>query len=72
MFMANADIRAAAKKATIPFWRIAQEVNVSESTFTRKMRIELSEAEKTKILEIIKNLSKEAENHANANSRAGI
>ena len=59
MFIANADIRTAAKDATIPFWRIAREINVSESTFTRKMRVELSETEKQKIFEIIKKLSED-------------
>ena len=61
MTLANQEIRTSAKKSGVPFWKIALEIGVSEPTFTRKMRLELSDEEKTKILDIIKKLSKGVE-----------
>ncbi|WP_458398185.1 hypothetical protein [Anaerotignum sp.] len=59
MTFANQEIRTSAKKSGVPFWRIALEIGVSEPTFTRKMRLELSDEEKQKIFAIIDRLSAE-------------
>lgn len=54
--MANNEIRLAAKKAGIPFWAIAQTLEISEATFTRRMRNPLPPEEAARILKIIENL----------------
>ena len=59
MYLANTEIRKAAKAANIPLWKIALELGISEATMTRKMRCELSEEEKKKVLTIINELHTE-------------
>ena len=56
MFKANEDLRIAARKAGVPFWKIAEMMNVSEPTMTRKLRREMPDAEKAKILDIIEQI----------------
>ncbi len=51
--MKNLDIREAIKKAKFRHWQIADLLNISEATFVRKLRKELSETEKQRILKII-------------------
>jgi hypothetical protein len=58
--MKNEDIRQAAKTAGVKLWQIAEIVGVNDGNFSRKLRHELPEDEKQKILEIIDWLSKEA------------
>ena len=58
--MKNKDIRQAAKTAGVKLWQVAEVVGVNDGNFSRKLRHELLEAEKQKILEIIDRLSKEA------------
>ncbi len=56
MQRANAEIRAALKAAKIPVWRVALEMGVHENTVLRKLRIELSENEKSEMLHIIQSI----------------
>lgn len=56
MHLANTEIRKAAKEANIFLWEIALKLGISEATMTRKMRCELSEEEKKKVLTIINEL----------------
>lgn len=65
MNKANQDIRTEAKNANVKLWQIASELGINDVTFTKKMRFELSKAEKLKILHIICNLQ-EKEAKANA------
>ena len=58
--MKNQEIRLAARGAGIPLWQLAEAIGVSEPTMTRKLRHELPEDEKQRILSIIRNLSKTA------------
>ena len=44
--MANNEIRDALKAANIPFWKVADVLGVCENTIARKMRHELSEADR--------------------------
>lgn len=44
--MANSELRKALKANKIPYWKIADKVGVHESTVIRKMRHELSEADR--------------------------
>ena len=39
---ANQDIRTRLKAATIPIWKLADEISVSEATLVRWLRTELS------------------------------
>ncbi len=67
MKRANNDLRKAARWAKVPFWAIAAELGISEPTMSRRLRQELTEGEKGKIMSIIANLAKqEAEAHENA------
>lgn len=55
--MSNKDIKTAAKQANVPLWRLAEEVyHMTDSQFSRKLRYELPEAEKQKLLEAIERL----------------
>ena len=56
--MFNVTIRAMAKKAGVPLWRVAKELHYSESTMTRKLRCELPDDERELILGIILRLKK--------------
>ena len=56
MFMANEELRNAVRNSGVPFWKIAETMNVSAATMTRKLRRELPDAEKAKILDIIEQI----------------
>ena len=55
--MKNLDIRQEAKTAKVNLWQIAEQLGMVYSTFSRKLRKELSVEEKTKIRAIISELS---------------
>ena len=54
--MANADIRQAAKSAGVNLWRVAENMGLADSGLSRRLRHELPEEEKTRILSIIEKL----------------
>ncbi len=56
----NVDVRRAAAKAGVRLWEVAEQLGTSDSNFSRKLRKELTEAEKEKIFDIIERLKKEA------------
>lgn len=55
----NEKVRKAARAAGVPFWKIANAMNVSEPTMTRWLRSPLQEEKEKKILETIEVLEKE-------------
>lgn len=57
--MKNLEIRQKAKEKGVLLWEVADTLNISESTMTRKLRKELPTEEKSQILDIIENLAKE-------------
>ena len=57
--MHNKEIRAAAKNAGICLWEVAEAYGISDSNFSRKLRKELPQEEKDKILDMIDKLAKE-------------
>lgn len=57
--MKNSQIRNKAKQSNIHLWQIANKLGITDSTFSRKLRFELSEDETKKILDIIDELAKE-------------
>ncbi len=54
--MQNVDIRKAAKEAKVNLWEIAEAYGINDGNFSRKLRRELPDAEKTKILDIIEQI----------------
>lgn len=59
--MANFKLRLYARGKNVYLYEIANKMNISEPTLTRKLRIELSKDEKSKIMAIIDEISKEKE-----------
>lgn len=59
MMRANMEIRNAAKKAGIRLWEVAAACGVNDGNFSRKLRQELPQEEKEKILAIIDRLAQE-------------
>lgn len=57
--MKNQDIRRMAAGARVKLWQIAEELGIADCNFSRKLRKELPEEEKKRIIAIIKRLSKE-------------
>lgn len=55
--MSNNDIRKAAQRVGVFLWEIAGELGISDGNFSRKLRKELPDTEKEKILSIIKSLA---------------
>lgn len=53
----NENVRAAIKKSRLYQWQIAEKIGVSEFTFTRWLRSELSDERKELILKAIAELS---------------
>lgn len=58
----NLDVRTAAKNAGVFLWEIADKFGVSEPTFIRYLRKELSEEMKAKALAAIEEIKREREN----------
>ena len=52
--MNNLEIREALWKRNMKQWELAEKLGVSESVLCRKLRNELSEEERDKILKVIK------------------
>ena len=59
MKKANIDIREAMKEKHIPAWGIALMLGVHENTVLRRLRTELSPADKQNYIRIIDKLAKE-------------
>lgn len=57
--MNNLEIRTAIKKARLYSYEVAAALGLSETSFSRKLRKELSEDEKEKILAVIEKLARE-------------
>jgi len=57
--MANIDIKQTIKASGFSFWQVAEQYGCADTTFSRKLRHELSAVEKKKIHQAIKELSSE-------------
>lgn len=57
--MKNKEIKEKAFKKNVRLWEIAQELGITDSYFSRKLRKEFSQAEKEKIFRIIDDLAAE-------------
>lgn len=56
--MFNQDIRRMAAGNGVRLWQIAEALGIADCSLSRKMRKELSQKEKEKIVRIIRELSK--------------
>ncbi len=57
--MYNQDIRRAAAGAGVKLWQVAEALGIADCSFSRKLRKELPQDQKAKILDIIQQLAKE-------------
>ena len=57
--MKNVEIRSAYMQAGIKQWQLAEALGISETHFSRKLRKELPQEEKEKVLAVIEKLAKE-------------
>lgn len=57
--MHNKEIRSAAKNAGVRLWEVAAAYGINDGNFSRKLRQELHQEEKEKILAIIDRLAQE-------------
>lgn len=57
--MKNLEIRTAYMQAGVKQWQLAEALGLSETHFSRKLRKELPQEEKEKILETIDRLAQE-------------
>ena len=57
MARCNEDIRSYAKQNSVYLWQIADSLGICNDTFIRKLRHELNDPEKMKVIEIINKLS---------------
>lgn len=57
--MHNKEIRSAAKNAGVRLWEVAAAYGINDGNFSRKLRQELPQGEKEKILAIINRLAQE-------------
>jgi hypothetical protein len=58
--MQNQDIRRAAAGAGVKLWQIAEALGIADCSFSRKLRRDLPQEEKDRIISIIRELSQEA------------
>lgn len=56
----NLEIREKAKNSGVRLWQIADKLGINDGNFSRKLRKELSQQDRDRILLIIDELSKEA------------
>lgn len=49
----NRDLRRAVKDAGLKLWQVANGIGINDGNFSRKLRKELSDAEKQKIYNVI-------------------
>ena len=57
--MCNQEIRNAAKENGVKLWQVAERIGINDSNFSRKLRKELSDDERKKVLGIIMDIHKE-------------
>lgn len=56
---ANDEIRAEALQRKVPLWQIAEKLGIADTTFSRKLRHELPNEEKQRVMEAIREIAEE-------------
>lgn len=54
---ANIEIRETAKRSGVKLWRVAEAIGMSDAAFSRKLRHELNEDDRKRVLSIIEQLA---------------
>ncbi len=54
----NKDIRLAVKETGVKMWQLADKMGIADTTLCRRLRKELPEEQKRRILEIVDELAK--------------
>ena len=62
--MCNQDIRQETMAAGLRLWQVAEALGMADHSFSRKLRHELPEKEKPRIMAVINELAQEAEQSA--------
>lgn len=57
--MCNKDIKEYARQKKVKLWQVAMAMDMQDSNFSRKLRVELSQEEKQRIKDIIDKLASE-------------
>lgn len=63
--MENLEVRRKLKEKNVFQWQVAKSMGISEMTLVRKLREELTEAEKQKIFSVIEEIAVEKNNRKN-------
>jgi len=53
----NVDVRLKAVESGVRLWQVAQALGITDGSFSRKLRTELSDEEKTEIFSVIKSIA---------------
>lgn len=59
--MHNSEIRMKAKEKNVKLWEIADRIGLTDGNFSRKLRKELSDEEREKVLLVIEQIAAERE-----------
>ena len=57
--MVNSEIRSKARSAGLHLWQVAYHLGMSDSSFSRKLRRELTETDRERVLQAIEELKQE-------------
>ena len=60
--MKNKEIRETLEKCNVRYWELAEKYGISPSSLSVKLRVELPESEKLKMLSLICEIAEEKEN----------
>lgn len=58
MIRSNEDIRTAIEFSDLKYWQVAEKYGITDGNFSKKLRRELPNEEKIKIMKIISELTK--------------
>ena len=64
--MNNQEIRRACKVHGVKLWEVAEALGITDASFSRKMRRELPDDEREKVLAIIQKLAADGQESSNA------
>lgn len=53
----NAEIRETAKRSGVKLWQVAEEIGMSDAAFSRKLRHELTDKDRERVLNAINRLA---------------
>lgn len=56
--MCNQDIRNAAKSSGVKLWQVADAIGICDTSFSKKLRKEIPQEEKSRILLLIQQLAR--------------